>query len=456
MLVRNSNHLFFYTIVASIIKFLILVLVLTLCLALGYMTVQHYVVETILDKVPTAENVQALSKAVPNNSYVEAALGRMYGFSAETFDPPLAVHSLLASLQVQPYDASGWMSLGNVYEIMYEIPKARQTFKNASTAAPTSTRVAWVWANFLIRDESGSGAETLHALKRIAELEPGSLENVLRLGARTSIPMAEIYRQVVAPDAASQLAAMNFFTEAKQYDVAALAWKALISIARSRKPLETLEVTYSGELTRKNLLTYVNFLINEGRIEPAESAWREFLEVIHYSVASSDPANLVFNPRFEQEPLNSGFDWRMEPSKDFEFFRVPVPPGAPLGGQCAVINFPGKSNIDFTNVYQYVPVKPNQQYRFSAWAQSKSLTTDSGVFVEIVDATSPTHSVKTAALLGDVNWTELRADISTGRESKLLLIRLRRNPSDKFDNLLGGQVWFGDFKLRAVNSGDKE
>jgi hypothetical protein len=435
---------------ASIIKFFILILILTLCLALGYMTLQHYVVETILDKVPTAENVQALSKTVLNNSYVEAALGRIYGFSAETFDPPLAVHSLLASLQVQPYDASGWMSLGNVYEIMYEIPKARQAFKNATIAAPTSTRVAWVWANFLIRDESGNGVETLHALKRIAELEPGSLENVLRLGARTSIPMTDIYHQVVAPDVVSQLATINFSTQAKQYDVAALAWKALISIARSRPPLETLEVTTSGELTRRNLLTYVNFLINEGRVESAESAWREFLEVIHYSVASSDPANLVFNPRFEQEPLQSGFDWRMEPSRDFEFFRVPVSSGAPLGGQCAVINFAGKSNIDFTNVYQYVPVKPDQQYRFSAWAQSKSLTTDSGVYVEIVDAKSPTHSVKTTAMVGTGNWTPLQADITTGPESKLLMIRLRRNPSDKFDNQLGGQVWFGDFNLKAV------
>jgi hypothetical protein len=47
-------------------------------------------------------------------------------------------------------------------------------------------------------------------------------------------------------------------------------------------------------------------------------------------------------------------------------------------------------------------------------------------------------------------WTSLLLDFVTGPKTELLVVRLARLPSRKFDNLISGKVWLDDVRLTPL------
>jgi hypothetical protein len=47
-------------------------------------------------------------------------------------------------------------------------------------------------------------------------------------------------------------------------------------------------------------------------------------------------------------------------------------------------------------------------------------------------------------------WTPLVLDFVTGPKTELIVVRLVRLPSKKFDNLISGRVWLDDVRLTPV------
>jgi hypothetical protein len=44
-------------------------------------------------------------------------------------------------------------------------------------------------------------------------------------------------------------------------------------------------------------------------------------------------------------------------------------------------------------------------------------------------------------------WTTLLLDFVTGPKTQMLVVRLKRLPSKKIDNLIAGRVWLDDVRL---------
>ena len=120
------------------------------------------------------------------------------------------------------------------------------------------------------------------------------------------------------------------------------------------------------------------------------------------------------------------------------------------------IRFDGTANVDFRNLFQFMPVKSGEHYEFSAYIRSEELSTDSGVRFEIVDPHHPSQvQLNTSQVLGTNSWTHLQTDLVTGPDTDLLEVILRRDPSWKFDNKLSGTVWIGEVALRPVHIGSR-
>jgi hypothetical protein len=47
-------------------------------------------------------------------------------------------------------------------------------------------------------------------------------------------------------------------------------------------------------------------------------------------------------------------------------------------------------------------------------------------------------------------WTPLLLDFAAGPKTQLIVVRLTRLPSKKFDNLISGKVWLDDVQLTPV------
>ena len=148
--------------------------------------------------------------------------------------------------------------------------------------------------------------------------------------------------------------------------------------------------------------------------------------------------------------LNMGFDWRIVSVQgiyaglDTSTYHSP--------SHALLVQFPGKQNLQYQHVYQYVKVSPGQSYRLQAFMKTEDITTDSGPRLEVYDAYNAAALDKsTDDLTGTSDgWTSLLLDFATGPKTELIVVRLVRLPSKKFDNLISGKVWLDDVRLAPV------
>ncbi|MBZ5536086.1 MAG: tetratricopeptide repeat protein [Acidobacteriia bacterium] len=487
------------------LKSLVFATVLIFCLTLAYFTVRNYTIETLLDRAPTKSNLLDLDRIAPNNPFVSAALGRLYQYSAEDYDLQQAIAHYQRASAANPYDSGTWQNLAKAYEASGLVGEAARALQNATAAAPSSTAVHWSMANFLVRNASDPTLLTaglmssdapidnapttnrvdrsketmegstkfeiparlngilLEELRRTIDLDSNSLTGALSLASHAGIDPRITYRTVVPANAPEQFAAINWFAAMKEWDTATLGWD---SLSNSGNPFDIQQT-----------LPYIDALISNDRIFEANATWSRALSLTHYLEAtlyrtaldpigsgsysrstgntpdlSHSTQNLIFNPTFSREPLNGGFDWRIFDTREAP---VRIDKQTFLKNRRSLrIEFTGSSNLDFAHVYQYVPVRPSTPYDFSVWLKTQGINTDHGLYFEIIDIHLASRTPQSAAvlfqttqLLGDNEWTELNQQFTTGPSTHLLVVRLRRSPSPKFDNLIKGRVWIGNVML---------
>jgi hypothetical protein len=228
---------------------------------------------------------------------------------------------------------------------------------------------------------------------------------------------------------------MRFFLAQKSVDPAMAVWNR----QRQRRLAVDIEET----------VPLVDTLIGEGRIGEALEIWRNGLQASNWPLDSEKNGSLVMNGGFENEIANGGFDWREIPLSvaTFDFDSAVVHSGV----RSLRVDFDGTENLDFAHLFQYVAVAPNTRYHFSAFVRTENLTTDRGISFEILDVRQPDRVLVTSSVLTGTNpWTLVESDFVTGPETRAVKIMLRRVPSWKFDNKLGGTVWADDVALTVA------
>jgi hypothetical protein len=153
----------------------------------------------------------------------------------------------------------------------------------------------------------------------------------------------------------------------------------------------------------------------------------------------------VTNGGFEKEKLlGGGFDWKIEKVPGVE---ISLDPSMVFEGKSSLkIVFNGKENVDFYQVYQFVPLKPNTEYVLKANMKTKAITTKSGPKIEI-SGVGPAFHKESDPLIGDNEWKELMVAFRTPAQSRGGLVRVRRNRTDKFDRFISGTVWIDNVSL---------
>jgi len=197
---------------------------------------------------------------------------------------------------------------------------------------------------------------------------------------------------------------------------------------------------------------YLDTLIQNKRVDELSAAWRALGVGPPAGNPSRRPdANRITNGGFEEEILNGGLDWRVIVVEgvvvsvdNLTFFD---------GTRSLRIRFEGQRNVEYLHVSQYVPVQPNSRYRFTAYVRTQNITTDSGPQIQVFDAYDTSRiAVATENLVGTRNWTPQQLEFRTSPETRLLVVRLVRSPSRKFDDLISGTVWFDHVSLVPIES----
>jgi tetratricopeptide (TPR) repeat protein len=344
-----------------------------------------------------------------------------------------AVRYYQKAAEVNPRSDIYWMDLAGACEMLGETSRAREAYEKAKLDHPVSPEVAWRYGSFLLRqdDIAKAFAEFRVALMKDPKLATSAVAQSWKAGASAS----QILNEVLPPESQYYLAAMDFFLSQRQ-DAAALSiWNRLLDL---KQPFEMQQA-----------VPLVSDLIAQDRVAEAWGVWQQALAATHWVVDASGDSSVLFNGGFEHDLVNGGFDWQELPVQGASFA---IDSGvAHSGARSLRIDFDGSVNQDFSQLVQWVAVEPRRRFRFAAYLRTEGISTDSGVRFLVYDPHHPNVAqTLTRDLTGTHPWSLVDAEMTTGPETHLLAIVLRRFPSRKFDNKLQGTVWVDDVSLTLL------
>jgi len=333
--------------------------------------------------------------------------------------------------QLSPYNAGYWADLGAAYEWAGRNNDALRAITRARALFPNSPEVNWKAANFYVRTRRTS--EALAALQKVL-LEDGTKERqVFVLAVNATNDNQEILDQMLPSRASVILDYLNFQIEAGRMEAANQTWATL------------LELKLPFDLARS--YPYLDALIQRRDVDRLTAAWAALCTRFPQEVCARESSpNLITNGDFAFAPLNGGLDWRViqvQGAAVSEDASVGV-----TGSKSLRIDFDGKKNLEYGHVLQYVPVTSNTIYTFSAYVRAQGITTDSGPRFQVLDAYDPSKLfVSTENVTGTSDWSAHQLEFKTRPDTHLLIVKLARPASHKFDNQLAGTIWIARVTL---------
>jgi tetratricopeptide (TPR) repeat protein len=341
-----------------------------------------------------------------------------------TLDASRAVGLYREALRRDPANPYRWTDLGLALRDAGDIRKARYCY---ARALQLSGEIPQVWlrdANF--RFQIGEEKEALNSAARVLHTVP-DYDDVLFDYFDRLVRSTPLILSYIGNDRRATVSYTRHLIEIADIDDAALAWNQLL---------------LKGYADDRMATSYTDALL---RVHRYADAQREWVRYLNNRKGDYPDRNLLFNAGFETEPAGSAFDWRIQPSDDFETFRDNTV--ARDGQWSLAIRFHGTANVSYANVIQTARLLPGR-YKLEAWVLTKEITTAEGPRLEISDFVSPSNfRVRTEPLTGTRPWTVIKQVVTIPSSVNLVAVRVVRDPSAKFDNKINGTLWLDCLKL---------
>jgi tetratricopeptide (TPR) repeat protein len=380
-------------------------------------------------------SIQAAIKWDGDNPQYYDALGTLTHFYGNTKDLDASVAFYENATRLSPYDAHFWSDLGAAYDWAGRTNDASRAFERAIQLFPASPEINWRFANFAFRTHRIP--EGLRCLRIVLAGGTPAHRDVFLLATRATRDNGAILEDMLPRQASTFFDYLNFQIETGNMVAAEQVWLWMLQL---KLPFDLREA-----------FPYLDGLIRRQEVGRLAAAWSDLNERFPAQIRPRTNApNLITNGGFEFDILNGGLDWRVIP---VEGAAVSVDSQDSLEGSRALrIEFNGKRNLDYENIFQYVVVQPNSRYKFWGSLRANGITTDSGPRFQIFDAFDIGKLfLSTENVVGTSSWTPQQLEFETRADTHLLIVRIARPPSAKLDNLIRGTVWVDRMSLTAEN-----
>jgi tetratricopeptide (TPR) repeat protein len=408
-------------------RLLLFVFVLTLIVSTGRQGVASYYFRQNLS--------DALQKAMiwePANPVYPAALANLLHLYGQSPDPDAVIRLYQTAVRLSPFDAGYAADLAQAYDWAGHTDVALPLFQRARQLFPNSPEINWKLANFYIR--SGNTGDALPALKKTLFSNIIEKNQIFALSDRAGINSATVIDKLLPPDISAYLAYLNFETQRGNFSAAQETWNRLLSLNSPFEP--------------KEAFPFLDTLIRAHELDAASQIWSSLVSRFPDRIPSpASDTNLITNGNLQTDILNGAFDWRVFPVAGVAVNQDSTGPGA---DRSLRVEFDGTQNLYYGSVLQFVPAQPRTKYAFSAFTRSQAITTDAGVGVKISDGYDPNKILgSTEPLIGTTAWSEQSFSFETPPDTRLLIVRIVRSPSQKFDNKIAGAFWLSRVSLTA-------
>jgi hypothetical protein len=342
-----------------------------------------------------------------------------------------AVSGYRAATRLNPYEARYWLDLAGAYQFAERTGDQAESVQHAVEADPTTPHVAWEAANFFL--VQGDRKKALRYFRVVLANDPEAVDSTLQLCWRATGDATEMLDNALPPRPDLYLSFLDLLVTKQEVTSAENVWNHLIGLQR----------TFSA----KPALPYFRFLLTKQEVEAANTAWKQ-LAGVDRSLQPYLPSsqNLIINGGFEEKLLNGGFDWWYQ---SYVHASLAIDTNEFHSGTRSLsVTFDGYS-VPEVQLVQFIPVKPNTAYEFSAESRTQDIDTASGPRFAIVDAFTNSSYVLTDDTLGTTPWRLHEARFQTGPNTKLLALKIVRDPAAP---LIRGKLWIDDVKLAETTN----
>lgn len=383
-------------------------------------------------------DIQKALRDDPDNPDLLHRMGLAYAYDPTDINLPEAVKTLRKAVALNPRRWEFWSDLGSACDFAGDSACSDDAFERACALNPSTPGLLWAIGNhYLLTDHP---QKAFSYFRRLLDLDSDYLDPTFRLCLRATRDPQAIYTGVVpnGKDASARFAFLMFLVSTADYESAMRIWGQMLA-GPDRSPNLTVAKPF------------LDFLIDHNQIQNAGTVWDDLQRAGEIPPgANSQDANVLYDGSFEGVPLNTGFDWRTDSSPDllFDF----SDPSAYKGQKCLKINFAVGRNASYDLVGQVVRIKPNTQYRLSAYVRSNYLTSSSGPRLRVVEMGCQDCTAQTSdPTLGTTPWHPVGVSFTTRPQTQAVRVSFWR-PQDQMSNRdITGTVWLDDVTLQAVD-----
>jgi len=350
-------------------------------------------------------------------------LGRYYALVAR--DDGAAIEPYRAAVHLDPRSARYWFDLASAYQVLGDTSNQTLALEQAIEAEPTTPDVAWEAANFYL--VQGDHAKALREFRVVLQNEPTLADPAIQFCWRINPDVDALLRDVVPDRPDAYLAFLGLLMRKEETAGTAKVWAAMMASRR------TFELRYVNE--------YIQYLLRHEDVDEARIVWQQAAPRFGLSAYLPSGRNLVVNGDFSLDVLDSGFDWQYEKQRSVTLtLDATVFHG---GRRSLLITFDGPG-VDDAGIRQFIAVQPNTLYAFSAYYKNGEIEGAGGPHFALQD-------FYTQAVLYDSNelkeagfWKSASGEFTTGADTKLLVLHIRRLPEG---SPIRGKLWVDDFRL---------
>jgi len=369
------------------------------------------------------QEIERAVRLVPDNAEFSHLLGLQ--LSAADQDDNRAIASLLAASHLDPNNGRYWLDLAWVYQATGNVEKQNEAVHAAVRAEPGNPEVAAEAAQYFL--VAGDTDEAFSLFRQSLAQNPEAAKSILPICWRQNHDANLILSRVIPDSPELQLRFLNLLTAQKETAAAKQVWQYLVASHKSFPP--------------KLSFFYFGYLLNEHDVAGFDQAWHELAGLSPNLQAYLPTGNLIVNGGFEQQLLNSGFDWRYAPA---DHVTAGIDDSmAHSGTRSLSLSYDGSPAYE-AGWTQYVPVQSNTEYDFSAWIKSESVTSASGPRIALVDAFTGASLLLTDDVLDTHPWQEMTRTLRVPAGTELIAVKITRAPAD---TRIQGRVWIDDLRL---------
>jgi tetratricopeptide (TPR) repeat protein len=368
----------------------------------------------------------SLQRAValdPWNAGYQNTLGRYYALAAR--DPAAAIEPYRAAVRMNPNSAGYWFDLASAYQVLGDVSQQSVALTRAIAADPTTPDVAWEAANFYL--VQGDEAAALREFHVVLESEPNLADPSVQFCWRIDPNVDSLLRDVIPARPEALIAFLHLLMQKEETAATAKVWAVM---AASPKPFE---LRYVEE--------YLQYLLNHRDVDQARLVWQQAAPRYGLSSYLPSPRNLIVNGDFSLDVLNGGFDWQYERQSSVT---LTLDPSDSHGGRRSLlITFDGPGVVD-AGIRQFVAVEPGTAYAFSAYYKNGEIEGAGAPHFTIQDFYTKNIYYDSDDLKEAGYWKSASGEFTTGADTKLLVLHIRRVPEG---SPIRGKLWVDDFRL---------